>query len=72
MDENRIDMLKKVPLFAGLESRELRSVANTMKERNYSAGHVLAQEGQSGVGFFLIEDGEARVSAPATTSGRSR
>jgi CRP-like cAMP-binding protein len=61
MDENRIELLRRVPLFARLEARDLRDIANTMKERRFSAGDVIAQEGQSGIGFFVIEDGEARV-----------
>jgi len=61
MDENRIELLRRVPLFAGLQGRDLRDIANTMKERRFSAGDVIAQEGQSGIGFFVIEDGEARV-----------
>jgi CRP-like cAMP-binding protein len=61
MDENRIDLLKQVPLFADVERRDLRDIANTMKERNFSAGQVIATEGQSGVGFFVIEEGEASV-----------
>ncbi len=66
MDDNRIELLKRVPLFAGLDDRDLRDIANTMKQRSFPAGHVLAEEGQSGVGFFVIEDGEARV----TVGGR--
>jgi CRP/FNR family cyclic AMP-dependent transcriptional regulator len=61
MDENRIELLKRVPLFAGLAPRDLRDIATTMKERRFSAGDVIAQEGQTGVGFFVIEEGEARV-----------
>lgn len=61
MDENRIELLKRVPLFAGLDARDLRDIANTMKERRFSSGDVIAQEGQTGVGFFVIEQGEARV-----------
>ncbi|MEX2211079.1 MAG: cyclic nucleotide-binding domain-containing protein [Gaiellaceae bacterium] len=61
MEENRIDLLKKVPLFADVERRDLKDIANTMKERRFSAGQVIATEGQSGVGFFVIEEGEASV-----------
>ena len=60
-DDSRIDLLRNVPLFSGLERRDLRDVASTMKERRFSEGQVLAQEGQSGVGFFVIEDGQAKV-----------
>jgi CRP-like cAMP-binding protein len=61
VEDSRIELLKHVPLFSGLERRDLRDVATTMKERRFSAGQVLAQEGQSGVGFFVIEEGQARV-----------
>jgi CRP/FNR family cyclic AMP-dependent transcriptional regulator len=61
MDENRIELLKRVPLFTGLDNRDLRDIANTMKERRFSTGDVIAEEGQTGVGFFVIEQGEARV-----------
>jgi CRP/FNR family transcriptional regulator, cyclic AMP receptor protein len=61
MNENRIELLKRVPLFAGLDARDLRDIASTMKERRFSSGDVIAEEGQTGVGFFVIEEGEARV-----------
>jgi CRP-like cAMP-binding protein len=32
-----------------------------MKQRTFSAGQEIAVEGQSGVGFFVIEDGQAKV-----------
>jgi CRP-like cAMP-binding protein len=61
MDDNRIELVRNVPLFSGLDRRDLRDVASTMKERRFDAGHVLAKEGQSGIGFFVIEEGEAKV-----------
>jgi CRP-like cAMP-binding protein len=60
-DDSRIELLRNVPLFSGLERKDLRDVASTMKERRFAPGHVLAEEGQSGVGFFVIEEGEAKV-----------
>ena len=32
-----------------------------MKQRTFRAGETVTTEGQGGVGFFVIEDGEARV-----------
>jgi CRP/FNR family cyclic AMP-dependent transcriptional regulator len=55
------DLLKRVPLFSDLEDRELQQIANSMKQRRFSAGQQIAVEGQSGVGFFVIEDGTAKV-----------
>src|SRR3954464_15350010 len=61
VEDNRLELVKAVPLFSGLERRELRDVASTMKERRFAPGQVLAREGESGVGFFVIEEGEAKV-----------
>jgi CRP/FNR family cyclic AMP-dependent transcriptional regulator len=56
------DLLRRVPLFADLGRRELEEIASSMKERNFEEGKELVIEGQGGVGFFVIEDGKARVS----------
>jgi CRP/FNR family transcriptional regulator, cyclic AMP receptor protein len=55
------DTLKNVPLFSGLDDRELAQIAGSMKERRYSAGDSMTEEGAGGVGFFVIESGEAEV-----------
>jgi CRP-like cAMP-binding protein len=56
-----VDLLKRVPLFSDLEGKELQQIANSMKQRTFSAGQEIAVEGESGVGFFVIEDGNAKV-----------
>jgi CRP-like cAMP-binding protein len=56
-----VDLLKRVPIFQGLDNRELERIAGSMKQRTFRAGDTVTTEGQSGVGFFVIEDGEARV-----------
>jgi CRP/FNR family transcriptional regulator, cyclic AMP receptor protein len=55
------ELLKRVPLFSDLDDRELQQIANSMKQRRFSAGQQIAVEGESGVGFFVIEDGQAKV-----------
>jgi len=54
-------LLKRVPIFEGLDNRELERIAASMKQRTFGAGDTVTTEGQGGVGFFVIEDGEARV-----------
>jgi CRP-like cAMP-binding protein len=56
-----VELLERVPLFADLDRAELQQIANSMKQRTFSAGQEIAVEGQSGVGFFVIEDGQAKV-----------
>jgi CRP/FNR family transcriptional regulator, cyclic AMP receptor protein len=59
--EGAVDLLKRVPLFSDLERKELERIAASMKERTFSAGETVTAEGSSGVGFFLIESGSAKV-----------
>jgi CRP/FNR family cyclic AMP-dependent transcriptional regulator len=60
--EGAVDLLKRVPLFSDLDRKELERIAASMKERTFSAGDTVTAEGQTGVGFFVIESGEANVS----------
>ena len=62
------DTIARVPLFSGLEKRDLERIADSFKERNYAAGDTIAAEGQGGAGFFVIEDGTAKV----TVGGEER
>jgi CRP/FNR family transcriptional regulator, cyclic AMP receptor protein len=70
MATDRIELLRRVPLFSDLERRELGELAESLKERTFRAGETVAQEGQGAVGFFIIEDGEARVSVRGDERGR--
>jgi CRP/FNR family cyclic AMP-dependent transcriptional regulator len=63
------DVLKKVPLFAGLDDRELDQIAATMRERRFSSGDTVTQEGAGGAGFFIVEEGEAEVSVEGQERG---
>jgi CRP/FNR family transcriptional regulator, cyclic AMP receptor protein len=56
------EQLKHVPLFSELDDRELKSIASSLRERSFDAGTTVTEEGTSGIGFFVIEDGTATVS----------
>jgi len=64
------DVLKKVPLFAGLDDRELGQIAASLKERRFQAGDTMTEEGAGGAGFFIVEDGEADVSVDGQPRGQ--
>jgi CRP-like cAMP-binding protein len=61
MATDTAQLLRQVPLFSDLDDRELEEIAGSMKQRTFSPGQEIAVEGESGVGFFVIEDGEAKV-----------
>jgi CRP/FNR family transcriptional regulator len=57
-----LNSLSRVPVFAGVKGKDLDRLAKVMRERTFSEGQEIATEGQSGVGFFVIEEGNATVS----------
>ncbi len=57
-----LELLDRVQIFRGLKQREREEIASSMKGRLLKAGETIAVEGETGVGFFVIESGTARVS----------
>ena len=58
---DRVEILRQVPLFSGLEPKEVAQIAASMKERTFDEGETITTEGEHGVGFFVIDEGEAAV-----------
>jgi CRP/FNR family transcriptional regulator, cyclic AMP receptor protein len=58
----KIDLLKRVPLFAGCSRTELRELALVADELDLKEGRTLVREGQSGREFFVLVEGTVRVS----------
>ena len=57
------DELKQVPLFSSLSQRQLKRLARDFKKRDLKPGTTMLRQGHmSGVGFFVITEGEAAVS----------
>jgi CRP-like cAMP-binding protein len=54
-------IIRRVPVFEGSEGRELERLADSFKERRFSEGDDIAEEGKGGIGFFVIGEGEAAV-----------
>lgn len=61
------EALAGVPLFSVLTDRERDAMARTGKEFDRAEGAILAKEGESGVGFFLLLEGSAEVSVKGET-----
>jgi CRP-like cAMP-binding protein len=66
-----VDALREVPLLSCLSERELKRVARNVREQNFAPGTTVIREGKmSGVGFFIVVEGEAEVSAGGAGLGR--
>ena len=81
MPDPSLDLLRGVPLFAKADDRFLGRLAGEFMERTYAPDELIAEEGESGKTFIVIEAGEVAVivhgrrsagSAPATPSARWR
>jgi len=62
MADATVDLIRQTPLFAGLDDRELKEIARSMSERTFPADRPVVEEGQTGIGFFVIASGIAVVS----------
>ena len=69
MADPPLEVLRRVPLFEDLDRSELEHLARSFRERTFRAGDTVAAEGASGVGFFIVADGHARVSVHGAERG---
>jgi len=57
----KVELISKVPLFAGLSKGELRKVASIADELDFPVGKVLIREGAPGREFFVLVEGTVHV-----------
>ena len=62
---NEVELLRRVPLFAGIEPARLKLLAYTSDVVTYHAGQVLFRKGDAGDAAYVIINGDAEVSIPA-------
>ncbi len=63
----KVELIKKVPLFAGCSKRELEEIAHIADEIDLREGKEMTKEGSRGREFFVLLEGDADV----TKDGRS-
>lgn len=62
----RLDPLRAIPIFAGLDDRSLERIASLASELDVPAEHVLIQPGQPGAGLFVVQEGSVVVDVPGS------
>jgi len=60
-DRTTISLLKKTPIFARTSDASLASMVKSAVKKSVPAGTKIVEEGQGGVGFYLILSGRAEV-----------
>lgn len=61
VDADVVRMLEKVPIFASLSDRQIRSLAKDANGRRYGEGDPVVKQGEKGVAFYLVLDGTVEV-----------
>lgn len=56
-----IELIRGVPLFAEADDRFLERLSGEFMERTFAAGDTIAEEGEAGKTFFVIERGVVSV-----------
>ena len=59
----KLELLRRVPLFAGCTKKELAEIATLTDELSLPAGTALIREGEQGHEFFALVDGEVDIVA---------
>ena len=59
--DQKLELLKRTPLLAGLSQRDLEEVGRLADEVDVKAGKVLMREGEAGGEFFVVIDGGIRI-----------
>ncbi len=59
--EDILTVLKRIPLFQDLSRKELRQLERILHQRTYRKDEVIFNEGEPGVGMYIIESGEVRI-----------
>ena len=62
----KVELIKRAPLFSQLSRRELQQIAGIADEIDLREGKVMTQEGKAGREFFVLLEGNADV----TKNGR--
>lgn len=59
--ERDIEMLRTIPLFAGLPTARLKLIAYTGEVVRFEPGEVIVQQGDPADAVYIIEEGEAEA-----------
>ena len=57
----KVELIKRVPLFANCSKHELEEIAHIADEIDVSAGKEMTKEGSRGREFFVLLEGDADV-----------
>ncbi len=66
-EESIHEILRAIPIFSDLSKRQLNALSRTARTQSFEPGQVICEEGHTGVGLHVIEDGEVEVEIGGTS-----
>jgi CRP/FNR family cyclic AMP-dependent transcriptional regulator len=58
---SRVDMLRKVPIFASLSDQELEVLDDSVGKRTFAKGMIIFHKDSPGRSLYIIESGKVRI-----------
>lgn len=55
------DKIRQIPLFSGLDDRDLNEILSISEQRAYQRGEMIFSEGDDGNGFYIVETGKVKI-----------
>jgi CRP/FNR family transcriptional regulator, cyclic AMP receptor protein len=56
-----VEQLRRVPIFAGLDRKDLETLSHFVREQTYEAGQSIVKEGDKGHGLYIIKEGKVSI-----------
>lgn len=66
----KVDLLRSISLFEGLETEDLEALAASVVMRKFSAGHLIFSQGDPGFTMYIVADGHVNIHLPGEASRR--
>jgi CRP/FNR family cyclic AMP-dependent transcriptional regulator len=60
-EKNIYTVMSNIPIFKDLSKKELKAIERILHRRTYKANEVLFNEGDPGVGMYIIENGRVDI-----------
>lgn len=67
-----LEILRRIPFFAGLDEHELKSIAMISTQAQTPAGTVLFEEGQTADAFYLMLEGDVTLSCNSPSEPKAQ
>jgi CRP-like cAMP-binding protein len=64
--DQQLELMRSIPLFAEVGKRDLKRLSESAVVRQYGPGDEIVEEGQRGVGMFVIVQGDVEATRQGT------